>query len=255
MKTTISVGRWIAVAFWACFGAISPLSDLSAQDTGNDEAEVRWKLFQSSFDGFARADNDSEFGVGGVLFLGSSIFREWTHVAEVMEPIPVLNRAFGGSRTGDQLARFEALVPRYRPEIIVYYCGSNDLQAGDDPDEIFARFAAFSEKARMAQPGVRLLFVSSMRSPDRVDRWDDVDRYNQLVKDYSERLPGHRFIDINPSLVDPEGEVRLEFFRADRLHLTPLGYDQFARIIKPVLEEIWLNRTAAPGRTGGNRSQ
>ena len=70
---------------------------------------------------FAGYDEAHVIDPGGILFVGSSIFRQWTTVADQMAPLPVLNRAFGGSRTGDQLARFDQLVPRYAPRIVVYY--------------------------------------------------------------------------------------------------------------------------------------
>src|SRR5688572_1960838 len=38
-----------------------------------------------------------------ILFIGSSIFRQWTNVKEHMAPLPVFNRAFGGSRTWEVL--------------------------------------------------------------------------------------------------------------------------------------------------------
>ena len=100
-------------------------------------------------------------------------------VAEQMAPLPVLNRAFGGSRTGDQLFRFEQVVLPYRPKVIVYYCGSNDIKAtaADAPEVIFGRFREFSERVRKELPGTRLIFVSSTRSPDRVPRWEQVDHY------------------------------------------------------------------------------
>ena len=93
-----------------------------------DDAAKRWEQYEPSFKAFAEQDAAKPFAKGGILFVGSSIFRQWTTVADQMAPLPVLNRAFGGSRTGDQLARFDQLVPRYAPRIVVYYCGSNDLK-------------------------------------------------------------------------------------------------------------------------------
>jgi hypothetical protein len=70
---------------------------------------------------FAEADRTHAPVRGGILFVSSSIFRQWTNLAAMMAPLPVLNRAFGGSRTGEQLERFEHVVPPYAPKAIVYY--------------------------------------------------------------------------------------------------------------------------------------
>ena len=207
-----------------------------------DEAAKRWAQYEPSFKAFAEADRVQPPRQGGILFVGSSIFRQWTTVPEQMAPLPVLNRAFGGSRTGDQVARFDQLIPVYAPKIVVYYCGSNDLKAGttpEDPAAIFARFKAFSEKLRATNPASRLVFVSSTRSPDRVARWEQVDHYNALVRAYCAATPHHTFIDLNPVLVDAMGHPRLELYVADKLHFKPEAYVAFTAVIKPVLTQLW----------------
>lgn len=215
-----------------------------------DEGAARWAQYEPAFKAFADADAANPPPKGGILFVGSSIFRQWTNVPEQMAPLPVLNRAFGGSRTGDQVARFEQLVPRYAPRIIVYYCGSNDLRAGttpEDPNAIFARFREFSRRAIAARPDVRFVFVSATRSPDRVARWEQVDHYNALARAYCTATPHHTFVDINPALVNADGHPRLELYRDDKLHFHPPAYVEFTAILKPVLERLWseVNTTAA----------
>lgn len=207
-----------------------------------DEAAKRWAQYEPSFKAFAEEDRAKPPVKGGILFVGSSIFRKWTDVAEHMAPLPVLNRAFGGSRTGDQVARFDQVVPPYAPKVIVYYCGSNDLKAGttpEDPAAIFGRFREFSARVQKFQPTTRIIYVTATRSPDRVARWEQVDHYNALVRAYCAATPHHTFIDINPALVDANGHPRLELYVADKLHFQPATYLEFTKIIKPVLQRVW----------------
>jgi hypothetical protein len=70
----------------------------AAPATASDEAAKRWAQYEPSFKTFAELDAARAFPAGGILFVGSSIFRQWTNVPEQMAPLPVLNRAFGGSR-------------------------------------------------------------------------------------------------------------------------------------------------------------
>ncbi|MEY2878853.1 MAG: hypothetical protein RLZZ15_1233 [Verrucomicrobiota bacterium] len=214
---------------------------ISLRGFAADDAAKRWEQYEPSFKAFAELDRANPPAPGGILFVGSSIFRQWTTVAEQMAPLPVLNRAFGGSRTGDQLARFDQLVPRYAPKVIVYYCGSNDLKASppDTPEKIFARFREFSEHVQKFSPATRLIFVSSTRSPDRVERWEHVDHYNALARAYCAATPGRTFVDVNPALVDAKGNPRLELYVADKLHFHPPAYVAFTKIIRPVLEREW----------------
>ena len=43
------------------------------------------------------------------------------------------------------------------------------------------------------------------------------------------------YVDVNPALFNADGSSRLEFFMNDRLHLRAPAYEEFARILKPVL--------------------
>lgn len=222
---------------------------LFAADTA--EAAKRWEQYEPSFKAFAEADRANPPKKGGILFVGSSIFRQWASVADDMAPLPVLNRAFGGSRTGDQLARFDQVVIPYAPKVIVYYCGSNDLKAGatpEDPAAIFSRVRQFSERVQRALPGTRLIFVSSTRSPDRVMRWEQVDHFNALVRAYCAATPQHTYIDINPALVDHNGHPRLDLYKDDKLHFHPASYAHFTRVIKPVLQTVWSDVTGTPAQ-------
>lgn len=212
-----------------------------------EEAAKRWKQYQPTFDAFAEQDRTTPFVPGGIVFVGSSIFRQWTTVPEQMAPLPVLNRAFGGSRTGDQLARFDQVITPYAPKVIVYYCGSNDLKAGavaEDPAVIFARLRAFSERVQATLPQTRVIFVSSTRSPDRVGRWEQVDHYNALARAYCAATPNRFFVDVNPALVDAAGHPRLDLYKEDKLHFHPPAYVEFTRIIRPVLELVWAGANA-----------
>ncbi|MSU23885.1 MAG: hypothetical protein EXS32_08690 [Opitutus sp.] len=228
--------------------ATGPLFAAVAAKAPAEDAAQRWEKYEPAFKEFAETDRASPPVKGGILFVGSSIFRKWTTVAEQMAPLPVLNRAFGGSRTGDQLARFDQVIPPYAPKVIVYYCGSNDLKANpaDAPGVIFARFRAFSERVRATQPATRIIYVSSTRSPDRVARWEHVDHYNALVRAYCTATPGRTFVDINPALVDRDGHPRLDLYVADKLHFHPPAYVAFTAIIKPVLARVWAEANATP---------
>lgn len=239
MKHFSTAALLVVLSSQACFR-------LLGADTPPPEKAPR---YEAAFKAFAEADRATPPARGGILFVGSSIFTQWKTVAEQMKPLPVLNRGFGGSRTADQLARFDQLVPRYAPKVLVYYCGSNDVRAGTEPPSaIFARFREFSERAQQALPDVRVVFVTITRSPDRVPRWEQVDHYNALARAYCESRAGHTFVDINPMLVDSEGHPRLDLFKSDKLHFPAPTYELFVARLKPVLEKIWTEVGSTPDR-------
>lgn len=195
--------------------------------------------FDADFQKFAQADQANPPSPGEILFVGSSILRLWNDLPQAMAPLPVRNRAFGGSKTSDLLLRFDQLVLTYQPRILVYYCGSNDLKAGDPPERVFERFQAFSQRLQKSLPRTHLLFLSSNTSPDRAAYWDRVEKYNTLVRDYCARTPQHTFLDITPALRDPLGRPRLDLYQPDQLHLQPAAYEKLAELLKPILTRIW----------------
>jgi len=95
--------------------------------TASPAAPAATPWYEPEIAAFEAADKASPPPPGQVLFIGSSSIRMWTTLATDMSPVPVLNRGFGGSKTGEVLAVFERIVLPCSPRVIVYYCGDNDL--------------------------------------------------------------------------------------------------------------------------------
>ena len=151
----------------------------------------------------------------------------------------ILVAVFGGSRTTDQLARFDQVILPYLPRVIVYYCGSNDINADSTPAEIAANFWAFCERVRDRLPDTHIYYASILRAPQKEAKWDQVDAANTLVRDLCATDERLHFIDINPAVFDAAGRSRLELYRDDRLHYQPSAYEEFTQIIRPVMEQAW----------------
>ena len=239
-----SLLRW-----WATALGLSLAASLVAADPGTDDlAARRWAQYEPSFQAFAEADRAQPPVRGGIVFVGSSIFRQWADLREQMAPLPVLNRAFGGSRTADQLARFEQTIPPYAPRIVVYYCGSNDLNADLSPAEIAANVHAFATRVRDRLPGTQVYFTSILRAPQKEAKWDQVDAANTLVRDFCATEARWHFVDLNPAVFDAAARPRVELYRDDLLHYQPPAYAAFARILRPVLERAWAELEPVPAR-------
>lgn len=194
---------------------------------------------QTDIAAFIKADQEHPQKKGQILFIGSSIFRQWAHLTDQMAPLPVFNRAFGGSRTWEVLHYADQVVLPYEPKIIVYYCGSNDVNAGEKSEAIFERYRLFSEKVREKLPDTQIYYVSILRAPQKKDHWDIVDGVNKLAQDYSSRTKNRSFIDINPAVFDTDGKPRMELYQTDGLHYHDEAYVEFTAIVKPVLETAW----------------
>jgi hypothetical protein len=59
-----------------------------------------------------------------------------------------------------------------------------------------------------------------------------------LVKAYSDTHPRLHYADIVPPMMGADGQPRPELFVADRLHLSPAGYDEWTRVLTPLIVAV-----------------
>jgi len=182
------------------------------------------------------------------VFTGSSIFQFWTHLREQMAPLPVLNRAIAGTVTQDMLNRIGQLVLPYEPRIVVYYCGSNDISAGEDAAAIIERTKLFINALHEKLPNTYFFYTSIQRAPEKRARWNVVEAVNGEMNRYSREAVNVGYIDLNPVLFDSSNHVRENLFLPDGLHFRPesTAYLEFSRIVKPILIKAWEGGAGLP---------
>jgi len=185
---------------------------------------------------------------GGIVFTGSSIFQFWTHLTDQMAPLPVLNRAIAGTVTQDMLDRMGQLVLPYQPRIVVYYCGSNDISAGEDAAPIIERTKRYIQILHEKSPNTFFYYTSIHKAPEKRARWDVVEAVNSEMERYSHQAMNVGYIDLNPVLFDSRGNVRMNLFLGDGLHFRPdsTAYPEFSQIVKPILTKAWENGAGLP---------
>jgi lysophospholipase L1-like esterase len=220
----------------ALFGATPP--GIAAEAPPATEAPAKPSKYA---DAVAKLAAEPAPAPGGILMIGSSIFRKWTTVVQDLAPLPVTNRAFGGSRTADQLQFFDQLVPSSQAALVVWYCGSNDVNSKKKPPEILQNTRDWIARTRAALPHVRIVLLSVIRAPQKRE-----DGYLAQVDDINKRLqaltagaPDLSYVDVNPSLETAAGEPVMECYVADKLHLSPEGYQRISSVLLPVLKAQW----------------
>jgi hypothetical protein len=178
---------------------------------------------------------------GGVLLVGSSIFRKWTNVVSDLAPLPVTNRAFGGSQTSHQLMFFDQVVPPCHPGLVVWYCGSNDIKGKKDAASILQRTEEWISRVKQMDSATGILLVSVIRAPQkhRDGQIDVVDSVNRGYEEITRTKKGVFYVDVNPALQNPAGDSKAELYVEDGLHFNVEGYHQMATILKPAIEKYW----------------
>ncbi len=174
---------------------------------------------------------------GAVVFVGSSSIRFWTTLATDFPGVVSVNRGFGGSELADSVFYADRIVIPYAPRLVVVYAGDNDLWAGKTPETVLADFQAFRAKVHAALPKTKIIYLSVKESPSRIKIRERMLTANRLIAADCAKDPRCRFVDVDTPMLDAEGHVRPELFRADQLHLLPAGYAIWTKVLAPYLKE------------------
>ena len=192
--------------------------------------------FEQEIKAFEQSDAKNPPPKNAVLFIGSSSIRLWKTLADDFPDLKVINRGFGGSQVEHSNRYFDRIVAPYRPKLIVFYAGGNDVAAGKGPQRVLADFKTFVEKVRTSLPGTRVLFISIRPSVARRHLHGREWLTNALVREFAESDPTADFIDAGPALVDQAGAPRADLLVPDMLHLNDEGYRAWTKVIRPRVE-------------------
>lgn len=199
------------------------LADTPAADPARFELEVA---------GIVTHDDATPPPQHAALFIGSSNIRKWP-VEQAFPGIPVINHGFGGSQVSDSVYFFDRLVTPYKPKLVVFHAGGNDLAAGRSPAQIADDLDAFIKELHKALPKTKLIYVGLIPAPVR---WGLRDQYHETTKLITARLRKERwvtFIDPEKALLSPQGEIRPELYIEDHLHLNISGYAILTKLVAP----------------------
>ena len=202
--------------------------------------------FASEIAAFEAADRKNPPQSGGIVFVGSSSIRFWTTLTQDFPGLPVLNRGFGGSQIADSIRYADRIVLPYKPKMVVFYAGGNDIDAGKSPAQVLKDFQTFADTIHASLPQTRLVYISINPSVARWKEEGKVVEANRLIQHFvqgaakSERLS---FFDSHSRLLDAGGKPRPAILRADGLHLNAKGYAEWTAILKPQIVALWKAET------------
>jgi len=185
---------------------------------------------------FEEKDRKQAPEAGGVLFLGSSSIRLWD-TAKAFPDTKIINRGFGGSQIADSVHFAGRIAIPYKPRLIVFYAGDNDVAAGKSTEEVFADFKELVGKVHASLPATRIAFIAIKPSPLRWKFFDTQCRANDRIREFIKSDGRLSYIDVVKPMLGDDGEPRRELFKKDNLHLNDEGYRVWAGVVKPFLDE------------------
>ena len=205
------------------------LNALANQDAAN--LESRWENTIREFEDW---DKKNSFPADSVLFAGSSSIRGWeTNI--YFKDFPVINRGFGGSQISDINYFADRMVLPYKPKIIVFYAGDNDVAAGKTPQIILNDYKKFVSIVHKELPETKIIFISIKPSSSRWSMWVTMKEANNLIEQYSQSNPNLIYFDGAGPLLNSEGKPDDNLFKSDKLHLNEKGYEIWTKLLNPII--------------------
>lgn len=184
---------------------------------------------------FEEWDRKNTFASNAVLFVGSSSIRLWA-TRECFPEFPVINRGFGGSQISDVNYFAHRIVLPYKPKVIVFYAGDNDIAGEKSPKRVFDDFRKFVDLVHNHLPGTRIIFISIKPSLSRWSFWPLMKEANLMVKELSEKDKLVTFADIGKVLLGRDGKPNTKLYVKDNLHLNSKGYEAWTKLLRPMIE-------------------
>ena len=193
---------------------------------------------QVSIDLFQLWDKKNSQVENPVVFVGSSSIRKW-YTAEYFPDIPSVNRGFGGSHISDVIYFINETVLKFKPKVIVFYAGDNDIHFGKTSQIVFEDYVNFVEKVHEHLPDTKIMFIPIKPSPNRWYLWHEMEKTNHMVRRYSQNNSLLYYVDTASPMLSDRGRPKSIFFVKDSLHLNQKGYELWSSIVKPILYDLY----------------
>ena len=223
----LAAARLAAILAGFCLVLASPFAAAQLQ-TGS-------AIWEQDIQKFEAADKANPPKPGAIVFIGSSSIEHWKDVASDFPDKRVLNRGFGGSRIADSTYYAGRIIVPYKPSMVVFYAGDNDINDGHSAQQVFDDYVAFVTRVRKDLPTTPIAFLSIKPSPSRAKLLPVMREANAKVRAYAATHPHLIYIDVASKMLDASGQPRAELFIEDRLHMNRAGYDLWRGIIAPYL--------------------
>lgn len=200
-------------------------------------AQIACPPFWSDIAAFKKKDSASPPPQQAILFVGSSSFAKWTDVANYFTGYTIINRGFGGSTFPDVIRYAYDIILPYRPKQVVIYCGDNDIASSDSVTaaDVVQRFKTLFAIIRQNLPTTVVNFISIKPSPSRARLMPKMAAANAQIQAFLKNQKHAGFINVYDAMLDASGRPKAELFLEDQLHLKPVGYQLWQKIIQPYL--------------------
>jgi len=197
--------------------------------------------FRGEIAEFQQWDSKNSFPADAVLFVGSSSIKMWPTRMSFPD-LPVINRGFGGSHISDINFYFKQVVLPYKPKVIVFYAGDNDIAAGKNAQQVLEDFKRFVNLVKEQLPRTQIIFISIKPSNSRWNFQPVMQQANDLIRGFCENDNRLVFVDAGSVLLNADGKPNDGYFLEDKLHLNERGYQLWTQALRPAIEREFAHK-------------
>ena len=149
-----------------------------------------------------------------------------------MKPLKIINRGFGGAHTKHINRHKDKIVFPYEPKAIVFFCGTNDINGWNSPEDVFSEFKNFYFSVRERLPNTIFFTISIQPSPSRFDQRQRQIEWNEAVNFLADKEENLVFIDVSPPMLSEDKRPRPELYTKDMLHMNEEGYKIWTKLVR-----------------------
>lgn len=228
---------------WFCHNYLVYLLLILCQSSSADDDTLKVTnpdptRFQNAIDIFIQWDKKNTYPENSVLFVGSSSIRFWD--TRIFFPdYPVINRGFGGSHISDVNYFYQRTVSIYKPKIIVFYAGDNDIAYNKSEEQVINDFKHFVYLVKTDLPECKIIYLPIKPSLDRWEFWERMKIVNTEVQKYCGSENMLYYVDTATPMLDKDTLPDSSLFIRDGLHLNKKGYRLWTDILLPVLDQLY----------------
>lgn len=172
-----------------------------------------------------------------IIFLGNSIveFGDWK---KLLNDSTIVNRGIAGDNTFGVLDRLQEVIA-LEPEKLFIEIGINDISQNIPSSLIVRNIITIVERVNAKLPGTKIYVHSILPTNDNVkDEYPDAFGKNDQSHIINQQLKaaavvkGFTYIELSNELKDKAGKLNEKYAQPDGIHLTDLGYQVWALLLK-----------------------
>ena len=169
-----------------------------------------------------------------MVLAGSSSIRMWHDAKKLFkDDYKVINRAIGDTKVIDWLRIYKREIVKYKPDVILFYCGANDIEDGhgttgiDNAENTKKLFMLIRRKLKK----VKIVYISINHCNRNTGAWHEIDMSNGIMREFCGIKKNMYYVDIVSDSLLPDGTPDPILFRADQLHPSKQGFQIWNKVI------------------------